>query len=312
MFAGKVLNQKISGAAFAAAASLAFFPIIGSFAPVHAQTAPPAQAAETGSPAVITAITQPFERLKLPFAAPGIVIAQPVKEGDIVKQGDVILQQDDFLEQKELEKAQLEAASNAKVEAAEADYNAKKHIYDRKKDTYDKGGANLQEVEDAELDMVLREKQIKVAQEDVDEAKIKAEQEAKKVKDMKLTSPVDGVVEKIIVHVGEMADPQSQDKAAWVVVNDPLFVEIRDLSSRQVAHLHLGDKLQVKYPDETDWHEAAVCFRAPVVDAASDTQLVKLALPNPTNRDSGMQIQVQLPPEVAQAADAPVKTAAGN
>jgi cobalt-zinc-cadmium efflux system membrane fusion protein len=258
------------------------------------------------------AITQPSERHKLTFPAPGIVLTIPVKEGDAVKQGTVVMQEDDYLELKELEKAKLEAASGAKVEAAEADYNAKKHIYDSKKKTYEQGGANLQEVEDAELDMVLREKQIKVAQEDLDEAKIKAEQEAKKVQDMKLTSPVDGIVEKMEVEIGEMADPQKPDGAVWVVKNDPLFVEIRDLSSAQVAHLHIGDKLQVKYPDETDWHEAAVTFRAPVVDAASDTQLVKLTLPNPTNRDAGLQIQVQLPPDVAQAAETREKTAAGN
>jgi RND family efflux transporter MFP subunit len=268
--------------------------------------------AQTPPTPTVTAITQPSERHKLSFPAAGIVVSQPVKEGDVVKQGEVLLAQDDFLEQKELEKAQMEATSNAKVEAAQADYNAKKHIYDDKLAIYKKGAANLQEVEDAQLDMVLREKEIKVAQEDVDEAKIKAEQEAKKVKDMKLTSPVDGVVERMVVQIGEWADPEKPDAAVWVVKNDPLFVEIRDLSSAQVSHLHLGDKLEVKYPDETQWHEAAVTFRAPVVDAASDTQLVKLTLPNPEHRDAGLQIQVQLPPDVAQASAPPEKTAAGN
>jgi len=302
MFSGRVyrhnIQRKVRAALIAMAVSLA--------------AAPLALRAQSAAPTTVTAITQPSDRRKLTFPAAGIVIEQPVNEGDVVKQGDVLLRQDDFLEQKELEKAQLEAASNAKVEAAEADYNAKKHIYERKKETYEKGGANLQEVEDAELDMILREKQIKVAQEDADEAKIKAEQEAKKVKDMKLTSPFDGAVEKIMVRVGEMADPQRPDAAVWVVKNDPLFVEIRFLSSQQVGHLRLGDKLQVKYPDETQWHEAAVTFRAPVVADASDTQLVKLTLPNPTNRDSGIPILVQLPPEVAQAAETPIKTASGN
>ena len=306
MFCGTGVNTKITAAAAIAMAAFLSLPFISL---VHGQTATPSA---TPGGVVVMAITQPSERHKLSFPAAGIIISQPVKEGDQVKQGDVLLAEDDFLEEKELEKAQLEAASNAKVEAAIADYNAKKHIYDRKKETYEKGGANLQEVEDAELDMVLREKQIKVAQEDADEAKIKAEQEAKKVKDMKLTSPVDGVVEKMALQIGEMADPQKPDAACWVVKNDPLFIEIRDLSSKQVGHLHLGDKLEVKYPDETDWHEAAVTFRAPVVDAASDTQLVKLTLPNPSNRDSGLQIQVQLPPEVARATVIPERTAAGN
>jgi len=293
-------SRRASGAAIAAAIVAS---VVASVAPVRAQTP---------APATITANTEPSERHKLSFSASGIIIEEPVKEGDIVKQGQVLLAQDDFLEQKELEKAQLEANSNAKVEAAQADYNAKKHIYERKKETYEKGGANLQEVEDAELDMILREKQIKVAQEDVDEAKIKAEQEAKKVKDMKLTSPVDGVVEKMVLHVGEMADPQSPEKACWVVKNDPLSIKILSLSTAQVAHLHLHDKLMVKYPDETDWHEADVTERSPVADASSDTQMIKLSLPNPSNRDAGLPIQIQLPPEVAQAGEAPIKTASGN
>jgi multidrug efflux pump subunit AcrA (membrane-fusion protein) len=277
-----------------------------------AANAPENSTANPAAPTIVNAITQPSERHKLTFPAAGIVIDRPVKEGQAVKKGDVLLAQDDFVEQKELDKAQLEASSGAKVEAAVADYNAKKHIYERKKETYEKGGANLQEVEDAELDMILRDKQIKVAQEDQDEAKIKADQEAKKVKDMKLTSPVDGFVERIQLEVGEMADPQKPEGAVWVVKNDPLYVEIRDLSSAQVAHLHLGDTLKVKYSDETDWHDASVIYRAPVVDAASDTQLVRLDLPNPTNRDSGLQIQVQLPADVARAAESHEKTAAGN
>jgi multidrug efflux pump subunit AcrA (membrane-fusion protein) len=307
MVYGRAARSLVSVATVAAVASIAI---------VRAQTPPAAQQTQSQNPSsatvIINAITQPSERHKLTFPAAGVIIDVPVKEGDVVKQGQVLLQQDDYLEQKELEKAQLEAASGAKVEAAVADYNAKKHIYERKKDTYDKGGANLQEVEDAQLDMVLREKQIKVAQEDLDEAKIKAEQEAKRVKDMKLTSPVDGLVEKLELEVGEMADPQKPEGAAWVVKNDPLYVEIRDMSSAQASHLHPGDKLQVRYPGETDWQEAKVIYRDPVVDAASDTQLVRLTLPNPTNRDSGLQIQVQLPPDAAAAGEAREKTAAGN
>jgi RND family efflux transporter MFP subunit len=257
-------------------------------------------------------ITQPSERHKLTFPAAGLIIAKPVKEGDAVKAGDVLLQQDDFLEQKEVEKAQVEAESAAKVDAAKADYNAKKHIYERKLNTLKGGGANQQEVEDAELDMTLRDKQILVATDDQNEAKIKFLQEQKKVKDMKLLSPVDGIVEKIVLEVGEMADPQKPDAAVWVVKNDPLTVEIRDLPARQAGRLNKDDKLMVRYPDEETWREAKVVYRAPVVDAASDTQLVKLELPNPKGREAGLQIQVQLPPNVAQAGENRDKTAAAG
>ena len=111
-------------------------------------------------------------------------------------------------------------------------------------------------------------------------------------------------MEKINFNIGEMADPQNKDGAVVVVRNDPLWVEIRGLSTMQVAMLKLGDKLQVRYlNDGTDkWQEAAIDYITPVADPGADRQLVRLVLPNPDGRDAGMRMELKMTDQLLKAA----------
>jgi len=255
----------------------------------------------------VSGVTRSSQERKLSFSTQGVVAQAPSKEGDAVKSGQVILVQDDVIDKKELERLELQANSNARVEAAEADLAVKKSVLKRKVDA-GPGGFNEAEIEEATNDVTLREKQLQVAKEEQQEAKIKAEQQRHKIQKLSLASPIDGVVERLIVNVGEWADPQSRDGAALVVQNDPLYLEVRELKSSQVAQLKLGQKLQVRYQDDADkkenWQEAEIFYFAAVSDAQADTRLVKLRLSNPTARPSGLWMVVRLPDNLANN-DAP-------
>lgn len=257
-------------------------------------------------------VTRPSQERKLSFSTQGVVAQASVKEGDAVKTGDVILVQDDVIDKQELERLKLTANSTARVEAAEADLAVKKAVLKRKTEA-GPGGFNEAEIEEATNDVTLREKQLQVAKEDQQEAKIKVEQQAQKVKKLSLASPIDGIVEKLVVNVGEWADPQSRDGAAVVVTNDPLYLEIRDLTSSQVAQLKLGQKLQVRYKDDADkpesWQAAEVFYFAAVSDAMADTRLVKLRLSNPGGRPAGLWMVVKLPDNLANNNGQPANVA---
>jgi len=250
--------------------------------------------------------TKAFEELKLPFSAPGVVKKEHVEEGDTIKTGQLLLSQDDEVEQKELERLQLAANSNARIEAAEADLRAKTAKYERVKGIFDAGGGNKSEVEEAEAEMILGQKQLVVSKEDKQDAIIKAEKQAKQLDRMKINSPFDGIVEKIVVHGGEWFDPQKGEGAIVVVKNDPLYIEVRDLNVRQVAMLKLGQKLKVRYPDQADkpenWQDAEIVFFSPVAESGSQTRLFKLKMPNTQGRESGLELVVKLPENVAAAA----------
>ena len=269
------------------------------------------------SSAEVTGVTRPSQERKLSFSTQGVVAQAPLKEGDTVKAGQTILVQDDEIDKQELARLELTANSNARVEAAQADLGVKQAKLKRVKQMYENNAGNIAEVEEAENDVVLREKQLVVAQEEQQEAKIKAEQQRHKLAKLSLASPINGVLERIITNVGEWADPQSKDGAAYVVQNDPLFLEVRELKSSQVAQMKVGQKLQVRYQVDADkpenWADAEIFYFAAVADAQVDTRLVKLKVPNPSGRPAGLWMVVKLPSDLADGgADAGQKNVAGR
>jgi hypothetical protein len=110
---------------------------------------------------------------------------------------------------------------------------------------------------------------------------------------------MDGIVETIDVSVGEVTDPQKP--VMTVVKNDPLWIEFH-LPTIQSSKLKLGQQLEVTYPGATQWQAAKIIYKAPVADAASDTQKMRLEMPNPQLIDSGLQVVVRLPANLGPAA----------
>ena len=206
---------------------------------------------------------------------------------------------------KELARLAIDKDSRARIEAAEADLKAKTLKYNRLKDALLKGAANQGEVDEAEADMITRDKQLKVAKDEFAQAKFKYEQQMVRCDRMQLKSTVNGSVQKVFIGEGEFNDPQRQDGAIYVVQNDPLKIEIRELKTRQVATLRRGDKLEIRYLNDGPaavWQQAEVSFIAPMADAPSDKQLVQLSLPNPQNRSSGLHVEVKLTPKLIETA----------
>ena len=125
---------------------------------------------------------------------------------------------------------------------------------------------------------------------------------------MELHCPSDipsGIVQKVNFDIGEMSDPQNKDGAIVVVRNDPLWVEIRGLTTMQVATLKIGDKLQVSLSGMTlpdKWQEAAIDYITPVADPGADRQLVRLELPNPDGRGAGLRMELKMTDQLLKAA----------
>jgi multidrug resistance efflux pump len=260
----------------------------------------------------VEAVTAPCDQPKLSFSFPGIVKDVLVKEGDAVKAGQPLMKQDDEIEMAELERVKREADSEARLKYYEADLKLKQKTLARKSDA-NKGGSMIfgqAEIDEAEADMEKAARQIDVANLDHSGEQTKARQQAVKVDRMTLKSPIDGIVQKIVLHAGEFAEPDRDKPAVIIVRNDPCWVECTELKSWQVAKLKVGETMQAKYLGEGDnWQQAKIIFIDPVTRPGTDNQMVRLELPNPQNRVTGVAIQLKLPAKLLEAGG---KTASGR
>jgi RND family efflux transporter MFP subunit len=256
------------------------------------------QAAPAPTDITVGGITKPSVHAKLALPQFGQVLELPVKEGTAVKAGDVLLRQDDRQEVAALEALRLEAESTVRVDAAEADLKIKEGQHKRLADMQAGGNANPLEVEEAWIKVVYAAAQAKIAKLENQKNKYEFERQDVKVKLMSLRSPIDGTVETIDVSVGEVTDPQKP--VMTVVKNDPLWVEFF-LPTMQASKLKVGQQLEVHYPGEAKWASAKIIYKAPVADAQSDTQKLRLEMPNPTGTDTGLQVLVRLPANIGPA-----------
>jgi RND family efflux transporter MFP subunit len=264
-----------------------------------------AQQTPAATDVTVGGITKPSIHSKLNFPQFGQVLEMPVKEGDTVKKGAVLLRQDDRQERALLEALRFEAESTVRIEAAEADLKIKQVQHKRLEELAKNNNANPTEVEEAWVKVVYADAQVKIARLENQKAKQEFERQKIKVEEMSLVSDIEGtaIVETIDVQVGEVTDPQKP--VMTIVKNDPLWVEFF-LPTMQSSKLKVGQQLEVRYfGDNQQWQPAKIIYKAPVADAASDTQKMRLEMPNAQGIDTGLQVTIRLPANIGGTAAVP-------
>lgn len=236
--------------------------------------------------------TEPSRQAKVSFAQSGVVSQVFVKDGDPVKAGDPLAKLDDRGEIAALDSMELEAKSNHKIEAAQADLEEKKVLLERIKDMFAHDAAGRSELDEATVNVKIREIQVSL-EETTQKQKVKdAEHQAVKVEQMTIRAPFDGVIQKIDFEVGEIPDAQQQ-KSVTVVKNDSVWINVF-IPTATALKLKLGDSLAVRYKDSGEEAKGKVIHLAPVADAASDTRLVRVEVPNPKGLPAGLAVTVSV------------------
>jgi len=254
-----------------------------------------ASAAET----VYPGFTKPSEERDVTFNGPGVVSEEPVKEGDLVQAGQLLAVQDSSVEEATEKAAEVEANSTLQIDAAKADHDAKVVELQRKEQMRKENVVGESELDEARVNEVIAAIRIHLAEEEKQKAMAEALEEQAKIKLKRLVSPVSGIVAKINTHVGEAASSDITKPIMTIIQNDPLYVEV-DIPTPVVKGIRTHQMLDMRYVDEEKWFAAEVIFVAPQADARSDRQKIRLQVPNPSGRDSGMQVEVRAPENVAE------------
>jgi RND family efflux transporter MFP subunit len=243
--------------------------------------------------------TKPSSCKELSFAFQGVIAKVEVKEGELVKAGQTLMTQDELIESTRLRGLKLEADRSLVVKAKEATLANKQVVLKRKQELFNKRALSESELQEAQLDVVLAEAEVELERYQGTVKAADVDLQTVRLDRMKLVAPTDGVVEKINLTAGEVADI---DKPSVVLLdNDPLYIEVRTLPTSVVQSLKPGQELQVRYPRE-GWKPAIINQVAAEADARSGTQAIRLELANPEKRSSGLQMEVKIP-SVPQTAE---------
>jgi RND family efflux transporter MFP subunit len=255
------------------------------------------------------AITRPSDIRDLKFDVMGTLGEVPIKDGQEVEAKQLLAALNLSVDEATL-KTLESAAGYAKlqIEAREKDRDAKLVEYQRQQKIWNSADKIKATSESdflrAKVEYEVAEVGVRLAEQQAEGEAFKVVEHKAKMETKRLRSPITGVVDKVDVDPGETTD--AQKPAITVVQNDPLWVEL-NLASGKAKGLRTGQTLQVRYLDEDNWQAGKIIFLRPVIDATSDTQLVRLEVPNPKDasgyrRESGLQVWVRLPEKPAATA----------
>jgi RND family efflux transporter MFP subunit len=247
------------------------------------------------TPDGITSISKPSQDVILSFVRPGRVVEILVKEGDHVEKGQLLARQDDSEESKALALYQSKAEDMTQVDAQKV---IEEQSRQDAENLTKSGAGSKYEKDHAVLQDKVDTAKIKIANSQHEQDVDQYEQNLAVVEKTKLYAPISGVVEELLVHQGESVDSQNM-KVMRLVNIDPMWVEV-PVPFAQAEGLKEGDGAQVSLSNKSVL-TGKVIHVASVAEAASDTLLVRVEIPNPDRRKVGERVSVSFNSKVASA-----------
>lgn len=240
---------------------------------------------------LIEAVTRPSDDRSLSFVHPGRVGEMFVKEGQRITKDQVLARQDDVEELSQLKQAQMQAADDVRVRAQDAQLQQKKADLKKIEWSMSQHAATEFEKEHAVLDVTIAELSLELSAFEHKVDGEKAVQAQNHIEEMTIRSPFDGLVETIFAKAGESTEQNT--KVLRVVNIDKLWIDVA-CPTALARTLDKKSPVSVQFSDRVDTSGAIILIGA-VADAASDTLLVRVELPNPTARPAGEHVKVSFP-----------------
>jgi RND family efflux transporter MFP subunit len=222
----------------------------------------------------------------------GVIARLEVDRGDIVRKGQVLGKLEDGVEAAALKLARARAGNEYTIKAAQARLDFLRRKNDRAGQLAAKSIGSQASAEEADADANVAEQQLKEAELNLEIARIEVGQAEETLKQRTLVSPIEGVVTERLLQPGEYRNEQSPILTLAQI--DPLRVEVY-VPTTQYSRIQVGSTAKVRPQQPIGGaYEAIVTVVDRVLDAASGTFGVRLALPNPDERlPAGIRCKVQ-------------------
>jgi RND family efflux transporter MFP subunit len=242
--------------------------------------------ATSGTPATSDAnatefecVIEPHQVVKLASPVVGVIGRLDVDRGDIVRQGQIVGKLEDGVEEASLALAEARARNEYVAKSQEARLQLFRSKHKRMNELYSKAISSQASLEEADAAAKVAEQQLKEAELNREVAYLEIRRAEEVLKQRTLRSPIDGVVVERLLVPGEYRNEQSPILTLAQI--DPLKVEVF-VSTAYYGQIRTGSKAEIRpEPPIGGVYTAVVTVVDRVLDAASGTFGVRLALPNP-------------------------------
>lgn len=236
-------------------------------------------------------VIEPQQVVKLASPVVGVIARLDVDRGDIVRQGQVLGKLEDGVETATLALARAKGTNDYTIKATEARLQFLRRKHERLIQLYGKAASTLAAMEEADAEAKVAEQQVKEAKLNKELAELEVGRAEEVLNQRTLRSPIDGVVVERLLVPGEYRNEQSP--VLTLAQIDPLRVEVY-VPTAHYGQIRVGSKAEIR-PEQPigGTHAAIVTVVDNVLDAASGTFGVRLALPNPDfNLPAGIRCKV--------------------
>lgn len=244
-------------------------------------------------------LIEPHEVVNLSSPVEGVLEKVLVERGAYVKKGQVVVQLESNLEKATVVLARARAEVDAAIKSSEARLEFSTLKLARSEKLFEKQLISAADLDEAQTEKRLAEMALLGAVDNRRLAELELERANVALSRHTIRSPISGVVVERFLSPGEYTSGQFKNDSPILKLAqiDPLRVEVFvPVSMRGKIFIGMPAKITLEAPANSS-HDVRVSVVDRVVDSASSTFRVRLALPNPNHRiPAGLKCKIKFSP----------------
>lgn len=238
--------------------------------------------------------TQPSRDVVMRFSFPTEIREVAVVGGQRVKQGELLIRARDADVMAAVEQQKLRAGNELEVRAAEAALEIAQFRFTNLSKARSLDASSMAELEERRIELKQAEIQLEQTKMRLAEQKIQLQQYEGNYERYRLEAPFDGVVEEVLVDVGQGANEQVP--AIRIVNTDQLWLDAYPYTVETLRlELKEGARAWVllDLPGGARLAEGKVLYVSPVAESVSQRRRVRVELNNPGGHPAGTSAMVR-------------------
>lgn len=248
----------------------------------------------------VESFTEPFRRIEIAPAEPGILATIDVREGDAVTKGQQLAALECEVLRISLQIARLARDAQGRQQAALAELELRRMRLAKLEELRPRGHSSGEEVERARADLHVAEANLLAIQEQHGVDVLECAKTEAMIERRIMRSPIDGVVTRVLRDQHEFVTG-SNPTVLTVVQLNPLRATF-SVPTYQSMTLKPGQTVKITFSESEKSSEGTIEMISPVTEAESGTVRVKVLLENGKNQHRcGVRCLLQLEPDKSPA-----------